>query len=409
VSIPSSADLDVAGKRVLVRVDINSPIDPHTKCIVDDARIAKSIPTISDLAERSARVVILAHQGDALDYHNLIPTEEHAGKLAARLGRPVQWVDDVAGPEARRRIGALRDGEVLLLDNVRIYGEELTTFERDVELTPEQMATTYLVRNLAPLFDLYVNDAFATAHRSAPSMVAFQRLLPSAAGLLLSAELAGLASIVDAPARPAVFLLGGLKVSDGFSMMGRVLADGTADRVLTAGVLGEIFLMAAGVALGEPTERFVHDHNLAGYVDDARALLTDHRERIALPVDVAVLDGGGRRELAVGELPVDDLCVDIGEATIADYEAAIATAGTIFANGPAGAYEQPGADVGTRRLWTAVANAAGVSAIGGGDTVASARRFVDLDDITFVSTGGGALIRYVSGQSLPLLEAFDAP
>jgi len=409
VSIPSSADLDVAGKRVLVRVDINSPIDPHTKCIVDDARIAKSIPTISDLAERSARVVILAHQGDALDYHNLIPTEEHAGKLAARLGRPVQWVDDVAGPEARRRIGALRDGEVLLLDNVRIYGEELTTFERDVELTPEQMATTYLVRNLAPLFDLYVNDAFATAHRSAPSMVAFQRLLPSAAGLLLSAELAGLASIVDAPARPAVFLLGGLKVSDGFSMMGRVLADGTADRVLTAGVLGEIFLMAAGVALGEPTERFVHDHNLAGYVDDARALLTDHRERIALPVDVAVLDGGGRRELAVGELPVDDLCVDIGEATIADYEAAIAAAGTIFANGPAGAYEQPGADVGTRRLWTAVANAAGVSAIGGGDTVASARRFVDLDDITFVSTGGGALIRYVSGQSLPLLEAFDAP
>jgi phosphoglycerate kinase len=408
VSIPSSADLDVAGKRVLVRVDINSPLDSHTKRIVDEARIDRSVPTIRDLADRSARVVVLAHQGDALDYHNLIPTEQHAGKLAARLGRPVQWVDDVAGPEARRRIEALGDGEVLLLDNVRIYGEELTTFERDVELTPEQMASTYLVRNLAPLFDVYVNDAFATAHRSAPSMVAFQRLLPSAAGLLLSAELAGLARIVDAPARPAVFLLGGLKVSDGFSMMGRVLADETADRVLTAGVLGEIFLMADGVALGEPTERFVRDHNLAGYVDEARALLAEHRERIALPIDVAVLDGIGRRELSVDELPADELCVDIGEATIAIYEDAIAAAGTIFANGPAGAYEQSGADVGTRRLWTAVANAPGASAIGGGDTVASARRFVDLDDITFVSTGGGALIRYVSGQSLPLLEAFDA-
>jgi len=406
VSIPSIGDVDVAGKRVLVRVDINSPIDPDTKRIVDEARIAKAVPTIRDLAERSARVVILAHQGDALDYHNLIPTEEHADRLAARLGRPVQWIDDVAGPEARRRITALGDGEVLLLDNIRIHGEELTTFARDVQLTPEQMADTYLVRHLAPLVDLYVNDAFATAHRPAPSMVAFQRLLPSAAGLQLTAELAGLAAIVDSPARPSVFLLGGLKVSDGFSMMGRVLGDGTADRVLTAGVLGEIFLMADGVALGSPTERFVHDHNLDGYVDDARALLADHRERIVLPVDIAVLDGGDRREVDVDDLPVDELCVDIGEKTITIHEKVIAAAGTIFANGPAGAYEQPGADVGTRRLWAAVANAPGVSAIGGGDTVASARRFVDLDEITFVSTGGGALIRYVSGQPLPLLEAF---
>ena len=158
-----------------------------------------------------------------------------------------------------------------------------------------------------------------------------------------------------------MFLLGGLKVSDGFSMMGRVLGDGTADRVLTAGVLGEIFLMADGVALGGPTERFVHDHNLAGYIGEARALLADHRERIALPVDVAVLDGGRRRELAVDDLPVDELCVDIGEATMTMYEDAIATAGTVFANGPAGAYEQPGADLGTRRLWTAVASAPGVS------------------------------------------------
>ena len=201
-SLELSDDLDVAGKRVLVRVDINSPIDPDTKRIVDDARIDKSVPTIRDLAERSARVVILAHQGDALDYHNLIPTEEHAGKLAAKLGRPVQWVDDVAGPEARRRIAALVDGEVLLLDNVRIYGEELTTFERDVELTPEQMADTYLVRNLAPLFDLYVNDAFATAHRAAPSMIAFQRLLPSAG--TTSASMWTLRSNASATRRPTV-------------------------------------------------------------------------------------------------------------------------------------------------------------------------------------------------------------
>jgi phosphoglycerate kinase len=408
-SIPSSSDLDVAGKLVLLRVDINCPIDPVTKHIASDARIDKSLPTIRDLADRGARLVVMAHQGDALDYHNLIPTSEHADLLAKKLGRAVQWVDDVAGPEARRRITALGDGDILLLDNIRIYGEELSTFERDVRLTPEQMAGTYLVRNLAPLFDLYVNDAFAAAHRSAPSMIAFQQLLPSAAGLLLAAELEGLSKIVEAPARPAVFLLGGLKVSDGFSVMDRVLRDGIADRVLTSGVLGEIFLLADGVALGEATTRFIAGRDLTRYVVEAEALLAEFRTRIALPVDVAVIDGSERRELAVAELPADVLIVDVGEGTISSYEREIAAAGTVFANGPAGAYEQPGAAVGTKRLWTAIANAPGMTAIGGGDTVASAKRFVRLEGIGFVSSAGGALIRFVSGQSLPLLEAFRSP
>ena len=406
LQIPSSADLDVAGKRVLLRVDINAPIDPDTRRIVNDARIVKSLPTIRDLADRGARLVVMAHQGDALDYHNLVSTEEHAALLADKLGRPVQWIDDVAGPAARQRIAALEDGDILLLDNIRIYGEELTTFERDVKLPPEAMTDTYLVRHLAPLFDLYVNDAFATAHRAAPSMIAFQRLLPSAAGMLLAAEMDGLNSLLDRPARPAVFVLGGLKVSDGFSMMGRVLADGLADRVLTSGVLGELFLMADGVHLGAPTEAFMADRDLTRYVDEAQALLAEYRDGIAMPRDVAVVVDGSRQEVSVADLPIDQLIVDIGTSTIASYEQEIAAAGTIFVNGPAGAYEHPGSDLGTRRLWTAVAGSDAMSAIGGGDTVASASAFVDLDDITFVSTGGGALIRYVSGQPLPLFEAF---
>jgi phosphoglycerate kinase len=405
-TIPSSAEIDVAGRRVLLRVDINSPIDPTTKRIVDEARIDRSLPTIRDLADRGARLVVLAHQGDALDYHNLVSTREHAAKLAAKLGRQVGWIDDVAGPEARRRIAALGDGDILLLENVRIHGEELSTFERDVTLTPEQMADTYLVRHLAPLFDLYVNDAFATAHRAAPSMIAFQRLLPSAAGLLLHEELEGLRRVLDHPARPAVFLLGGLKVSDGFSMMGATLRSGLADRVLTAGVLGEIFLQASRLHLGQPTERFIAARDLTRYVDVADGLLQEFGDRIALPTDVAVLREGARHELAVGALPVEELIVDIGGDTIAAYEGEIAAAGTVFVNGPAGAYEQPGADVGTRRLLEAIAAAPGMTVIGGGDTVASATRFVDLADIGLVSTAGGALVRFVSGQSLPLLDAF---
>jgi len=404
--IPSSRDVDVTGQRVLLRVDINCPIDPATRRIVDDTRIVRSVPTIRDLADRGARLVVIAHQGDALDYHNLVPTEEHAERLSEQLARPVQWIDDVAGPEARRRIMALTDGEILLLDNIRIYGEELTTFERDVALTPAEMAETYLVRNLAPLFDLYVNDAFAAAHRAAPSMVAFQRLLPAAAGPLLTAEVEGLSRIVERPARPAVFVLGGLKVSDGFSMMGRVLGDGLADRVLTTGVLGEIFLLADGVELGETTERFIAERDLTRFITEAEHLLAEHRDLISIPVDVAITGDATRREIAVPDLPADDLIVDIGEATIRAAEAEIADARTVFVNGPAGMYEQRDAEVGTRRLWAAVAATKATTAIGGGDTIASARRFVDIDEIDFVSTAGGALVRFVSGQSLPLLEAF---
>jgi phosphoglycerate kinase len=162
------------------------------------------------------------------------------------------------------------------------------------------------------------------------------------------------------------------------------------------------------VELGAPTERFIADRDLTRYTEEAAALLGEYRDRIVLPVDVAVVEDTGRRELEVSELPVAALVTDIGEATIRTYEAEIAAAGTVFVNGPAGAYERAGAEVGTERLWTAVAAAPGTTAIGGGDTVASAARFVDLDDIDFVSSGGGALIRFVSGQPLPLLEAFQA-
>lgn len=408
MSIPSIDDLDVAGKRVLLRVDINSPIDPATGEIADENRMDQSLPTIRDLADRGARLVIIAHQGDTLDYHNLVGISEHAERLAAKLGRPVGFIDDVAGPAARERIGAVEEGEILLLDNLRYLTEEVSTFERDVKLTPEQMAGTYLVRNLAPLFDVYVNDAFAAAHRGSPSMTAFQRLMPAAAGHLLFAEVSAVGRLVADPARPAVFVLGGLKVSDGFSMMDRVLADDLADRVLTTGVLGEIFLMASGVELGEPTERFIAERDLSRYVDASKGLLGDFPDRISVPLDLALVEGGERREVAVADLPAEGLLLDIGEQTIAACEAEITAAGTVFVNGPPGAYEQPGADLGTRRLWEAVAAAPGATLIGGGDTVASARRFVDTSRIDHVSTGGGALIRYVSGQPLPLLEAFEA-
>ena len=407
MKIASLDDFDVRGSRVLLRVDINSPIDPDTGRIADDNRLNMSLPTIIDLAEAGARLVIIAHQGDTLDYHNLVSLAEHAEVLTEKLGRPVSFIDDVAGPAARAAIADLDGGEILLLDNLRFLTEEVSTFENAVKLTAAEMTGTYLVRNLAPLFDLYVNDAFAAAHRNAPSMVAFQQLLPSAGGRLLIDEVTALQGVAGDPARPCVFVLGGLKISDAFSMMDKILAEGTADTILTAGITGQIMLMAAGKRLGGPSEAFIRDRSLDGFVPQAAGYLDHYGDRIRMPVDVAVDESGRRREFEIDELPAESMIVDIGSRTIDEYQRVIGSAATIFVNGPAGVYESDiGAD-GTRSLWEAVAAASGGSIIGGGDTVASARRFIDVGEVGFVSTGGGALIRFLSGQPLPLLKAME--
>lgn len=408
MKITSLDDVEVRGKTVLLRPDINSPIDRATGKIVNENRINKSLPTIRDLAEAGARLVIIAHQGDTLDYHNLVSLEEHAGKLAAKLGREVGFIDDVAGPAARAAIRDLEDGQILLLDNIRILTEEVSTFENAVKLTPEEMTKTYLVRHLAPLVDLYVNDAFAAAHRNAPSLVGFQELVPAVGGRLLVDEVDSLSSVAENPARPCLFVLGGLKISDAFSMMAKVLRDGTADSVITSGVTANVMLWGRGVDIGEPSRKFITDRSLDSFLPQATTWQEEFGNRISVPSDVAVEgDSGERVELPVADLPTERLIIDIGSETIARYEAMIAAASTIFVNGPAGVYESAAGEPGTRRLWEAVAAARGKSVIGGGDTVASAGRFVDLDDIGFVSTGGGALVRFISGQPLPMLEAMQ--
>jgi len=405
VTISTLEDLDVQGRTVLLRVDINSPIDRTTGKINDDNRLNMSLPTIADLADAGARVVIIAHQGDTLDYHNLVSLREHAGVLSEKLGREVMFVDDVAGPAARAAIQALGDGEILLLENLRILTEEVSTFEGAVKLTPAEMTNTYLVRNLAPLVDVYVNDAFAAAHRNAPSMVAFQELLPTAGGRLLVDEVTALSGVSSDPNRPCVFLLGGLKISDAFSMMDKVLADGTADTILTTGITANIMLIARGVDLGARTLEFINDRSLDVFIPRASELLEAYGDRIEVPTDLAYDVDGERREIIVSDLPTDHLLIDVGSKTVAAYEAAIATAATLFVNGPAGVYESAAGEYGTRSLWEAVAASDGYSVIGGGDTVASARRFVNPEDIGFISTGGGALIRFLSGQPLPLIDA----
>lgn len=399
---------NVTGRRVLLRVDINSPIDPVTRRIVDDNRIRRSLPTLRDLLDRGARLGILAHQGDTLDYQNLIPLAEHAERLTALLGRRVDYLDDVCGPAACDRVRQLAPGDAVLLGNLRYLAEEVSGFEKEVKLAPEDMGSTWLVRSLAPLFDLYVNDAFAAAHRNAPSMVAFQECLPTAAGRLLYEELGALARLVRSPRRPVVFVLGGAKISDAFGMLREVLEKGIADRVLVSGVVGQVFLLASGHRIGRRVEAWLADRDLLPFVEQARACLAGWSDRIRMPLDLVGTVGETTGPVDVVALPIEDgWFADIGPATCAAFGAELASAGTLFANGPAGVYETPPFDAGTRFLWQAIADSPGFSVIGGGDTVGSARKFVGLERFGYVCTAGGAMVRFLSGKRLPLVEAME--
>jgi len=397
-------DFDCRGKTVLLRVDVNSPIDHATGELANDNRIRKSLPTIRELADVGERVVLLAHQGDTEDYQNLVSLAPHARRLAELLGRPVAFIDDICGPAAIERIKALAPGEILLLNNVRYLCEEVSTFVNFVKLTPQQLARTWLVRNLAPLADYFVCDAFAAAHRYSPSLVGFAEVLPAAGGRLFIEEFGALADVKDNPRHPCVYVLGGARIADAFSMMKQVLSEGTADWVLTSGLNGEVMLLAKGYSLGEPTERLIRDKGLEPFVDEARQLLTTHGDRILCPVDVAI-DNGGRVELSIEELPSDHLLVDIGQRTIERYIEIIRQAATIFVNGPAGMYEQRVGALGTEALWNAIADAPGYSVIGGGDSVAAGARFRVLERMGYVCTSGGGMVRYLSGQELPVVTA----
>ena len=407
IGIKSIIGVDVKGKTVLFRPDINSPIDSSGK-IVNWNRLEKTVQTLKYLSDGGAKIAIIAHQGDTLDYQNLIPMREHAEILSELSGVKVDYIDDVAGDAAIAAIGNLKEGEAILLGNLRYLTEEVSTFEKDVKLTPQQMLNTYLVRRLGGEADIYVNDAFSAAHRNAPSMVAFEELMPSYAGPLFFKEYEALWRVMNCAEKPVVFVLGGAKISDAFGMMGKVLKDGVADKILTMGVTGVVMRLAEGKKIGKLYEKWLSDHDLTVFVDQAKELLRDYKDKFILPVDFAVEENGVRKEVNLDELPLDDkMFLDIGENSIAAFESAIAEAGTIFVNGPAGVYENPIFAEGTRRVWKAVAAAKGYSVIGGGDTVTAASKFVNVADIDYVCTAGGAMVRFLSGKTLPLIRAMS--
>lgn len=393
------------GKTVLCRVDMNQPVDRASGTLKSINRIRACVPTIRELSDKGAKVVLLAHQGSDIEYKNFYSTQPHAKVLAELMGRPVQWVDDVCGPTARERIKALREGEILLLDNVRYVSEEQTLFEMKLRLTHEQQAKTLLVEKLAPLADLYVCDAFAAAHRDQPSLCGFEQVLPSYMGRLFEKEFCTVSRVMEQPDRPCVFVLGGAKISDAFLMMETVLGKGVADQVLTGGLVGNIFLAALGRQIGQGSLDFIYRSNYGEYIEKAKALYEKYGEKITLPVDLAWVTEGQRQEAVLDAVPESITAIDIGSETAALYSRVIRSAKTVFVNGPMGVFEQTPSELGTKAVWQALAQTEGFTVLGGGDSITATEKYELTEKMGYICTGGGALIRFLSGEELPVVKA----
>lgn len=394
-------DFNFRGKVVLVRADFNSPIDPTTKKILDDSRIkAHGETTIKELSEKGAKVVVLAHQGRPGD-PDFTPLKQHAEALSRVLKKPVEYVDDLFGEKAKKEIKALKNGEILVLENVRGFPDE------QKKGTPKDHAKTEFVKNLAPLADIFVNDAFAAAHRAHVSIVGFTAVLPSVAGRIMEREIKALSKVLENPEKPCTYILGGAKADDSLKISKYVLDNRIADHVLTGGITGQLFLTAKKVDLGKPNTQFLEENELMVLVPGIESLIKKYSSCIETPLDVAVNANGKRKELQVNELPTDYTISDIGAQTIEKYVKIIKQSKSIVISGPLGIFEKKEFAKGTGQILEAIASSKAFSLVGGGHTVASVESFSLTDKMGYVSTAGGALIEFLMGEQLPGVVALQ--
>ncbi|MEU2348963.1 phosphoglycerate kinase [Modestobacter sp. NPDC049651] len=379
----------VSGRRVLLRADLNVPLDKDTRAITDDGRIRASLPTLQALRDAGARVVVAAHlgrpKGTPDPQFSLAPVAARLGEL---LGVDVPLAADVAGEDAAAKVAALGDGDVLLLENVRFEAAETS---KDDAVRGE------LADRLAALADLYVDDAFGAVHRKHASVYDVALRLPHAAGRLVARELEVLTRLTEDPERPYVVVLGGSKVSDKLGVIEALLPK--VDRLLIGGGMTYTFLAARGHEVGTSLLE-------ADQVDTCRRLLADAGDRIVLPVDVVVTPAfsadGPVRVLPADEIPADEMSLDIGPRSVELFTEALSGARTVFWNGPMGVFEMTPFQAGTRGVAQAVAAVGGLSVVGGGDSAASVR-VLGLDEAAYghISTGGGASLEYLEGRELP--------
>ncbi|MZP30440.1 phosphoglycerate kinase [Heliobacterium undosum] len=381
----SLRDIDVRGKRVLVREDLNVPL--KNGVITDDTRIRMTLPTMQYLIDRGARVIVASHlgrpKGQAVDEFRLTPV---AKRLAELLGKPVAKVDDSIGPEVQAAVAAMQDGDVLLLENVRFYKEE------------EKNDKAY-AKALADLADIYVNDAFGTSHRAHASTAGVADFLPAVAGFLMEKELSMLGKAVTNPERPFVAVIGGAKVSDKIGVIENLL--NKVDSLIIGGGMANTFLRALGYETGNSLVE-ADKVNLAGeLILRAKA----QKVNLLLPTDVVVTQafeaGAPQKTVGVNAIEPGWMALDIGPETAKLYADVVKQAGTVLWNGPMGVFEIDDFAKGTEAVAQAMAECRGITVIGGGDSVAAVNKVGVADQMSHISTGGGASLEFLEGKKLP--------
>lgn len=381
-------DINVEGKKVLVRVDFNVPIKDGV--VTDDTRITSSLPTLNYLLGHGASLILFSHLGRPKDgpdpKYSMKPVASHLSKI---MGRPVAFSNECVGPEAKKAAAALKPGDILVLENTRFYPGET---KNDLELA----------KQMAGLAEIFVNDAFGSAHRAHSSTEGVARFLPAVAGFLMEKEIQYLGQAIADPKRPFVAILGGAKISDKIGVIRNLLSK--ADVVLIGGGMANTFFKAQGYPVGDS---LVEEEAL----ETARQLLADGGQHLRLPVDVVIADKfeaeAQAKTIQMGPVPDGWRILDIGPASIVNFAKAIQDAGTVVWNGPMGVFEFPRFAAGTFGVAKAVAESGAVSIIGGGDSVAAVNQSGLDGKITHISTGGGASLEMLEGLTLPGLAALQ--
>lgn len=381
-------DIDVHGKKVLVRVDFNVPMKEGV--VGDDTRVKAALPTIQYLLEQGAAVILCSHLGRPKGgpdmAFTLKPVAEHLGKL---MGKPVKFAEDCVGPKAEAAAGELKSGEVLVLENTRFHPEEE---KNDLDLA----------KKMASLADVYVNDAFGTAHRAHSSTEGVAQFLPGVAGFLMEKEIKYLGEAIASPKQPFVAILGGAKISDKIGVIKNLLTK--ADTILIGGGMANTFFKAQGYPMADS---LVEEEVL----ETAKELLKEGGTKLRLPVDLAIGDKfdaeAQKKIIQAGAIPDGWRALDIGPETVEAYRKVILGAGTVVWNGPMGVFEFPKFAEGTFAIAKAVAESGAVSVIGGGESVAAVQKSGVADRITHISTGGGASLEMLEGLTLPGLAALQ--
>ena len=386
-------DFDLTDKTVFLRVDMNCPIDPETMEISGTKRIEEATETINAL--KDSKLVVASHQG-RVGNKDYIGMEKHVEVLEKLLDRNIKYVEDIIGEAAKNQIKSLKTGEILVLDNLRLCAEE------NYEFSPPDAAKTIMVKRLAPLFDLCVLDSFPSAHRSHPSIVGFSHVLPACAGKIVEREVRKLDEIITVAKAPHVVILGGSKVLDRLEAIKMLIKTGRADHVLLTGLIGNVFMRAQGrirTSLGILREEEV--------VAKAHSLIGEYPDVFSTPVDVAIDKDGSRVELDVRDLGKSEQIYDLGPKTVEHYNRLISGAGTVFISGPAGFFEKEQFSFGTKSLLEAVSNSMATTIVSGGHLNAALKKYGLVEKINHISTAGGALVLYLTGETLPMIQSLE--